>query len=185
MEVASPRPVHLPSGVSGTLWLHAMPGRTEPLDALWAWARNAGLDGIVCLAGEMELAAKSPAYAAAVAAGRVPCEIERFPIPDFGAPDDARAFGALAARIARRLRDGWRVLIHCGAGIGRTGTLAVCVLVALGQTRADAEAAVRAAGSQPETPEQHASALAIARKLAGATPVKDTIVVKKIASLAP
>jgi len=36
-----------------------------------------------------------------------------------------------------------------------------------------------------ETPEQHASALAIARKLAGATPVKDTIVVKKIASLAP
>ena len=54
------------------------------------------------------------------------------------------------------LSAGRRVLIHCGAGIGRTGTLAVCVLVALGQTRAEAEAVVRAAGSQPETPEQHA-----------------------------
>ena len=133
-----------------------MPGRAEPLDELWAWARSAGLGRIVCLAGEVEIAAKSPTYAAALAAGTGPCAIERFAIPDFSAPDDAEAFGALAARIARQLRAGRHILIHCGAGIGRTGMLAVCVLLALGQTRADGDAAVRAAGSQPETPEQHA-----------------------------
>jgi protein-tyrosine phosphatase len=151
---APPRAVDLPLGVPGSLWLHAMPGRAEPVDALWAWARDVGLDAIVCLAGDGEIAARSPAYAEALAAGNGPCAIERLAIPDFGVPDDAEAFAGLAARIATRLREGRRVLIHCGAGIGRTGTLAVCVLLAMGYTRAAAEAAVRASGSHPETAAQ-------------------------------
>ena len=154
--VAPPRAVQLPSDVRGALWLHAMPGRAEPLDALWAWARSARLDGIVCLAGEAEIAAKSPAYAEALSTSSGPCAIERVPIRDFGVPDDAEAFGALAARIAKRLHDGRRILIHCGAGIGRTGMLAMCVLLAMGYTLADANAAVRTAGSHPETAEQRA-----------------------------
>ena len=44
--------------------------------------------------------------------------------------------------------------MHCAAGIGRTGTLAVCVLLALGLGAAEARAAVRSAGSSPQTAAQ-------------------------------
>ena len=71
-------------------------------------------------------------------------------------PGDREAFWALANRVAKRLTAGDRMVIHCGAGIGRTGMLAVCVLLALGEPPARAEQAVSAAGSHPETEAQRA-----------------------------
>ena len=64
-----------------------------------------------------------------------------FPIPDLHAPplDDLRP---LLAEIGRRLAAGGHVLVHCGAGIGRAGTVAVCVLMQHGQSRDDALAHV-------------------------------------------
>ncbi len=45
-----------------------------------------------------------------------------------------------------RLRDGKNVVVHCRGGLGRTGTVAACVLVALGDHSADeAITTVRAA----------------------------------------
>ena len=41
-----------------------------------------------------------------------------------------------------RLAAGGHVLVHCGAGIGRAGTLAVCVLMEHGVGRDDALALV-------------------------------------------
>lgn len=75
-------------------------------------------------------------------------------MPDFSVPKDRAAFLDLVGSIASGLQAGERVLIHCGAGIGRTGTLAVCVLMALGMSHSEAYRAVRGAGSHPETPEQ-------------------------------
>jgi hypothetical protein len=149
-----PRALELPPDVSGRLLLHGMPGRGEPIDAAWSWVRAEAVDGIVCLTGDDEIGARSPAYSAALAAGTVPCAVERFPIPDFGAPNDRSAFWQLAMSVAARVTEGQRILVHCGAGIGRTGTFAACVLLALGQPRARAEQAVRHAGSHPETPAQ-------------------------------
>ena len=108
----------------------------------------------MCLAGPAEIRAKSPSYGAAIEAGAVPCDVETFPIADFGVPADREAFWALASKIAMELKGGSRILIHCGAGIGRTGTLATCVLLGLGEESTKAERAVAAAGSNPETPEQ-------------------------------
>ena len=140
----------------GRLYLAAMPGTHEPLERTWEALRREGIQLVVCLAEPEEICGKSAAYAAALEVQAVPCPVESFPVADFGVPDDRQAFWALASSLARQLTGGERVVIHCGAGIGRTGMLAACVLLALGEPPAQAEQAVSAAGSHPETAAQRA-----------------------------
>lgn len=144
------RRVRLPDVVAGQLYLHSMPGRYEPLEASLAEAARLRIDRIVCLVPPAEIAYASPAYERAIAEGRLPCDREAFPIPDFGVPEDRRAFAGLVSSTAARLREGGRILVHCHAGIGRTGTFATCVLLELGLSAAEAEEAMRKAGSHPE-----------------------------------
>lgn len=59
------------------------------------------------------------------------------PIPDLHAPDAERA-AAIVDQVVGDLRSGRSVIVHCGAGIGRAGTLAAAVLVRLGLSPADA-----------------------------------------------
>ena len=59
---------------------------------------------------------------------------------------EAEEYEGLIRNVADRLREGKNVVVHCRGGLGRTGTVAACVLVALGDHSADeAIAAVRAA----------------------------------------
>jgi protein tyrosine/serine phosphatase len=133
-----------------------MPGRNEPLETMWTSIRAEDIQVIICLTGPEEIRARSPAYAGALAANTAPCAVECFPIADYGIPEDREAFWALASRVAQRLTRGHHVLIHCGAGIGRTGMLAACVLLALGRSEDGSAQAVSSAGSHPETPPQRA-----------------------------
>ncbi|RVT90007.1 phosphatase [Rhodovarius crocodyli] len=148
------RPLPLPPEVAGSLFLTAMPGRFGPLEDVGAALRQHGVGQVLCLTGEAEIAAKSPAYAAALAAGALPARHDPHPIPDFATPADEAAFAAWAKAAAGRLRAGERAVLHCAAGIGRTGTVALCLLHLLGEEPDRAEALVQAAGSGPETPAQ-------------------------------
>ncbi len=146
--------VRMPRTETGKLFLHSMPGRYEPLDHTWEHVKAQSIAAIVCLAGNDEISVKSPAYHRALQDGTVPCPVIRFEIPDYDVPEDRDVFLSLARDLARRLLAAENILIHCGGGVGRSTTLAQCVLLALGQTLNAAYAAVTDAGSWAETPQQ-------------------------------
>ena len=148
------RRVDLPARVTGKLLLHSMPGRYEAIESVWHQVRKEAVRAIVCLAEKDELYEKSSEYAQALEAGTVPCRVLAFEIPDRGAPEDRDAFWALAGDVAKRLESGEAVLIHCAGGVGRTATLAVCVLLALGEPAGEARSTVSRAGSTVETAPQ-------------------------------
>ena len=148
------RPVELPAEISGTLWLGSMPGRFESWKAFEADARKSGLALVVCLTPRSELAELSPAYHAAVTQGAVPFRWLNLPIRNFGLPEDPEGFRREVRQIAAALRQGDSVMLHCAAGIGRTGSTAACVLKALGLPTAEALKRIRDAGSNPENAQQ-------------------------------
>lgn len=148
------RRVELPVRVSGKLLLHSMPGRYEAIESVWQQVRNEAVRAIVCLAEKDEIREKSLEYARELEAGTVPCSVLPFEIPDRGAPEDRDGFWALAGNVAKRLQSGEVVLIHCAGGVGRTATLAVSVLLALGESVSEARNAVSRAGSTVETTPQ-------------------------------
>ena len=124
------------------------------IESVWNQVRSEAVRAMVCLAEKDELQEKSCEYARALEAGTVPCLVLQFEIPDRGAPENRDGFWALARDVAKRLQSGEAVLIHCAGGVGRTATLAVCVLLALGEPVSEARSMVSQAGSTVETAPQ-------------------------------
>ncbi len=148
------RPVALPDAARGALWLHSMPGRREAWERFVTDAQAARLGLIVCLTPRHELASLSPDYDAALREGSLPARWQHLPMRDFGLADNVAAFRDGIVALAREVDAGESVLLHCAAGIGRTGTAAACLLKSLGLTRDEALQHVRDAGSSPESAAQ-------------------------------
>ena len=144
------RPVELPPDVRGSLWLSAMPGRYGTMPDFEQKARADGLRMVVCLTPRDEIEELSPDYGAAVTRGGTSYEWVHLPVPNFGVPPDRSAFREAIRHIADRIKAGDSVLMHCAAGMGRTGSAAACVLKALGLPSEEALERVRTAGSNPQ-----------------------------------
>lgn len=149
--------IPLPPAVPGRLWLagkHYV-GPDGP-----AALASVGASTLVCLCEPFEYADRYPDYAAWVRtnpAGLV------WPIPDLHAPggDEARR---LVATLAARLDAGDGLVVHCGAGLGRAGTVAAAVLVHYGVGLDEALATV--AGARPGAGPQSDVQLSRLRELA-------------------
>jgi len=92
-------------------------------------------------------------------------QAEHLPIADFSAPTIPQIEQAIAI-INHFLDEDLPVAVHCGAGLGRTGTILACYLVWQGISAQEAIKQVRA--QQPgsiETPEQEAVISAYERTL--------------------
>lgn len=132
----------------GRLGLTILPGRRDYARDLAADVQalvDAGVQHVVCLLSDEELthygcAGAPAAYAAAGLA------VSRQPMPDQGVCS-VEQMDRLVEVITTALAAGERVMVHCVGGLGRSGTVAACVLKALGLDTKAAITAVRAARS--------------------------------------
>ena len=146
----------LPTAPAALIGMTHCPGRNGPDGRGRVWQRDvaqdvaaiqaAGFSAVLTLVDDAELAAlgADDLHARLRHAG---IDVLQFPIPDFGVPD-ARAQPAwrvVQADVLGRLQAGQSVLVHCAAGLGRTGTLVAVLLKALGDSPEAAIARVRQA----------------------------------------
>ncbi len=124
----------------GALWLTSRNEIAPDPDAVLQWADHATT--VVCLNPVGELEHRYPTYVEWLRRHLGAAAIW-YPIGDFGAPSAAAARPVIRM-ITDRLEAGEGVVMHCALGQGRAGTMAACVLIALGL---EADEAVRTVAS--------------------------------------
>lgn len=168
-------PSSLADGRVGRLGLTFLPGKhgasfrypgrvyRRDLDEDLASLSSAGVTVLILLVEDQELARWGDPAIVEIAARRG-LRIERWPMPDGMAPASAHEMTGILATIDRA-RDEGDVAVACMGGVGRTGTVAACALVAAGWPPADAIAEVRRVRhpTAVETAEQRAFVDAFAR----------------------
>jgi protein-tyrosine phosphatase len=148
------REIPLPEGVRGRLFLSSMPGRYRPFAHDLAEAEALGVATVLCLNPRDEIELKSPHYHAALNDGSHGWRVLEHPIEDFRAPSRDQRFVELIDEVAEHLRGGESLMLHCAGGIGRTGTVSACILIALGMSPEEALAEIRRKGARPENKAQ-------------------------------
>lgn len=142
---------------SGFLAVMAKPVSGEWVDDEFSGLSNAGIRQVVSLLEDHE------AHEVGLADERQICEkhglqFVSYPIPDRGLPATVSGFTDLAKAIYHETAGGLNTVIHCRAGIGRTGLLAAGVLLRAGfeVDEAFAQISERRGVEVPDTEEQRA-----------------------------
>jgi protein-tyrosine phosphatase len=101
--------------------------------------QNWRADLVLSLVEVQEFTALSPDLSAALAVAGIDQRL--FPIADFGVPVDGWA--AVSADLHAALAQGARIVVHCRGGCGRTGMIAMRLMVELGEAPEAALARLR------------------------------------------
>ena len=118
----------------GVLGLCPLP-QAGDVAALQDWRANL----VLSLVEAEEFGALSPDFGAALAVAGI--EQRLFPIADFGVPSGGWA--AVSAQLHAALAQGARIVVHCRGGCGRTGMIALRLMVELGEAPTEALARLR------------------------------------------
>jgi len=131
------------------------PSGGDWLDDAMRRIRRGGVETVVSLLEPDEAAWLGLAEEEA-AAERAGIEFISYPIPDVHVPVDRAGFRTFVEGLARRLRAGEAIGVHCRGCIGRSTVTAACTLIHLGWHPRAALAAIRTArGCEvPDTEEQ-------------------------------
>lgn len=138
----------------GYLYAMAQP-RARQLEADVSQLTELGVSKVVCLleSDESNQLGLQKEQAICKAQG---LKFERFEIADFGVPTFTE-LSVLAPRLFSEISAGASVLVHCRGGVGRTGLLCSCILIASGISakRAVAHASEMRGCRVPETSQQY------------------------------
>lgn len=124
-------------GAPGRLGMTTAPGKKAKSGA-GTWARDLGVDlarlrvdyktdVLVCLLEPRELTGLG-IEGLATAAGEAGIELDPFPIPVDGVPEDIAAFKGLLDRIHANVVAGRNVVVHSDTGLGRVGLVVASYL---------------------------------------------------------
>lgn len=149
------RQVRLPE-VAGRLFLSDLPGRSSLFAEDLTLIQEHEISTVICLATPAELTTHSPGYMEASRDGIVPWRQLSLAMEDGQAPESLKAVLEMIEQAVGALRDNQNVLVHCLAGIGRTGTLAIGVLIGVGLSVLEASVRVADAEAGPESGAQEA-----------------------------
>ena len=138
----------------GLIGMSLCPGKQQVDGLSGHWQRDLGMDlerirawgasFVVSLVEHHEFAALG-VEALPGEALRLGMAWRHLPIPDRQPPglDFERRWAEVGAELVVALREGRRIFLHCKGGLGRTGTVAACLLREAGIGAADAVAQVR------------------------------------------
>lgn len=129
----------------GTLAISPLPGRSgtydEDLDMIASW--QPGL--VVSMTTEVEMIQHGARNFGSDVQGRA-CRWAHLPIEDFGAPSGEieELWPEVSASARQALAGGGRVLVHCKGGCGRSGMIALRLMIECGEKRDEALSRLRA-----------------------------------------
>jgi protein-tyrosine phosphatase len=130
--------IPLPEGITGRLWLCGKQFIAPDPEAAIDYV---GASAVVCLLELSELD-WYPNYVEWLEA-QPPTRVLWWPIRDLDVPAKDSAL-LLFDQLRARVEDGQGLLMHCGGGIGRAGTIAAGLLITMGAKPSDAIDHVRA-----------------------------------------